>query len=222
MARKGLGRGLGALLPDYDENLTAQSQVVELKVIDIEPNEEQPRQGFDVERLTELADSIKAHGIIQPILVAKNDESYKIIAGERRWRAAKLAGLKTVPAIIRDYDESTLFQVSLIENLQRADLNPIEEANGYKTLTKKFGLTQDEISKRVGKSRSAITNALRLLTLPNEVISLIENATLSTGHAKVLLSLPSEKLQKDAAKLVVEKKLSVRDTEKYVRELLKG
>jgi len=219
VARKGLGRGLGALLPDYDEGVDAEN-IVELKIIDVEPNANQPRKAFDAEKLEKLASSISAHGVITPILVTKNGERYTIIAGERRWRASKMAGLKTIPAIVRSYDEVTLFEVSLIENLQREDLNPIEEAKGYKLLIDSFSLTQEMISKRVGKSRSAVANSLRILTLPADVILMIENEMLTTGHAKVLLSLPSCNLQSSAAKYVVEKKLSVRETEQYVKALL--
>lgn len=217
MAKKGLGRGLGALIPDYDENVDLGG-AVELKIIDVEPNSNQPRRSFDKEKLKELADSIAVHGVIQPILTVKVDDRYRIIAGERRWRAAKLAGLKTIPAIVRDYDELKVFEVALIENLQREDLNPVEEAVGYKSLMDRFGLTQEGISERVGKSRSAVANALRLLSLPSDVIELIESGQLSIGHAKVILSLDAA-LQLQAAKHVASKKLSVRETEAYVKSL---
>ncbi|MDD3767096.1 MAG: ParB/RepB/Spo0J family partition protein [Eubacteriales bacterium] len=219
MAKRGLGRGLDSLIPGYDENIVNSSGVVELKIIDVEPNSEQPRTNFDREKLEELAESIRTHGVIQPILVVKDGDRYKIIAGERRWRAAKLAGLKEIPALIRDYDEIKLFEVSLIENLQREDLNPIEEALGYKSLMDRFGMTQEKISERVGKSRSAIANALRLLTLPREVIEMVKDGVISTGHAKVLLSLTSKELQIQGAKYVAEKGLSVRETEKYVKSV---
>lgn len=219
MAKKGLGRGLGALIPDYDENVDT-SGAIELKIIDVEPNSEQPRRNFDKEKLDELADSIAAHGVIQPILVVKNGDRYQIIAGERRWRAAKLAGLKTIPAIVRDYDELKVFEVALIENLQREDLSPIEEAAGYKSLMDKFGMTQERISERVGKSRSAVANALRTLSLPSEIIRYIEEGLLSSGHAKVILSLSDAKMQIEAAKYIVSKKLSVRETENYIKSLI--
>jgi ParB family chromosome partitioning protein len=219
VAKRGLGRGLDSLIPGYDENIVNSSGVVELKIIDVEPNSEQPRTNFDREKLEELAESIRTHGVIQPILVVKDGDRYKIIAGERRWRAAKLAGLKEIPALIRDYDEIKLFEVSLIENLQREDLNPIEEALGYKSLMDRFGMTQEKISERVGKSRSAIANALRLLTLPREVIEMVKDGVISTGHAKVLLSLTSKELQIQGAKYVAEKGLSVRETEKYVKSV---
>ncbi|MDR0405333.1 MAG: ParB/RepB/Spo0J family partition protein [Clostridiales bacterium] len=218
MVKKGLGRGLGALIPDYDENAVA-SGAVELKLIDVEPNGSQPRSDFDKEKLRELADSITAHGVIQPILVVKNGARYQIIAGERRWRASKLAGLKTIPAIVRDYDELKVFEVALIENLQREDLNPIEEASGYKSLIDRFGMTQEKISERVGKSRSAVANALRLLSLPSEAVALISAGTLSVGHAKVILSLPA-RLQAEAARQIAAKGLTVRETEAYVKSLL--
>lgn len=221
MAKKGLGRGLGALIPDYDENIGSDS-VTELKIIDVEPRENQPRSQFDSEKLSELASSIAAHGVIQPILVTKNKEGgYRIIAGERRWRAAKLAGLKTIPAIIREYDDLKVFEVALIENLQREDLNPIEEAAGYKSLIERFGFTQEQISERVGKSRSAVANALRFLSLPPEVTKMLEDGLISSGHAKVILSLPSSKLQIQAARYISDNKLSVRETEIYVKSLLK-
>lgn len=217
MAKKGLGRGLSALIPDYDENVDS-SGAVEIKIIDVEPNSEQPRRHFDTEKLSELASSIAVHGVIQPILVVKNNDRYRIIAGERRWRAAKLSGLKTIPAIVRDYDETKVFEVALIENLQREDLNPIEEAAGYKSLMTKFQMTQEKISERVGKSRSAVANALRILSLPKEVIKFIEEDKLSSGHAKVILSVPSEK-QLEIAQYVVDNKLSVRETENYAKSL---
>ena len=218
MAKKGLGRGLDSLIPGYDENIVS-SGATELKIIDVEPNSEQPRTEFDKEKLQELADSIAIHGVIQPILVVKSGDRYRIVAGERRWRAAKLAGLKTIPAIVRSYDELKLFEVALIENLQREDLNPIEEAAGYKSLMERFDMTQEKISERVGKSRSAIANALRLLSLPDKVIEMLRTGTISTGNAKVILALPGQKQQADAAKYIAEKQLSVRETEAYIKSL---
>jgi len=219
MPKKGLGRGLGALIPDYDENISSNG-AVELKIIDVEPSSDQPRRSFDKDKLAELAESIATHGVIQPILVVKNGDRYRIIAGERRWRAAKAAGLKTIPAIVRDYDELKVYEVALIENLQREDLNPIEEAFGYKSLMDRFKMTQELISERVGKSRSTVANALRLLSLPDEVLHLIEEGKLSSGHAKVILSLSTAKQKSDAAKYIVQKGLSVRQTEIYVKALL--
>ena len=220
---KGLGRGLGALIkenPVVEEVSTpvANGSVTELKIVDVEPNKGQPRKDFDEEALEALSESIKEHGVIQPILVIKSENGfYKLIAGERRWRAAKMAGLKKIPAIIKDYDDVKAYEVSLIENLQREDLNPIEESLGYKKLIDEFSLTQEQISKRVSKSRSAVANSLRLLTLPDEVVRLIEDKKLSTGHAKVLLSANDKKFIVETAKLVVEKQISVRDLEKIVK-----
>lgn len=220
---KGLGRGLGALIkenPVVEEVSTsvANGSVTELKIVDVEPNKGQPRKDFDEEALEALSESIKEHGVIQPILVIKSENGfYKLIAGERRWRAAKMAGLKKIPAIIKDYDDVKAYEVSLIENLQREDLNPIEESLGYKKLIDEFSLTQEQISKRVSKSRSAVANSLRLLTLPDEVVRLIEDKKLSTGHAKVLLSANDKKFIVETAKLVVEKQISVRDLEKIIK-----
>ena len=220
---KGLGRGLGALIKENsiieDVVATAPNGLVsELKIVDVEPNKEQPRKEFDEEALESLCESIKEHGVIQPILVIKsNGGFYKIIAGERRWRAAKMAGLKKIPAIIKEYDDVKAYEVSLIENLQREDLNPIEESLGYKKLIDEFALTQEQIAKRVSKSRSAIANSLRLLTLPDEVVRLIEDKKISTGHAKVLLSASDKKFIVETAKLVVEKQISVRELEKIIK-----
>lgn len=220
---KGLGRGLGALIKENsiieDVVATAPNGLVsELKIVDVEPNKEQPRKEFDEEALESLCESIKEHGVIQPILVIKsNGGFYKIIAGERRWRAAKMAGLKKIPAIIKEYDDVKAYEVSLIENLQREDLNPIEESLGYKKLIDEFSLTQEQIAKRVSKSRSAIANSLRLLTLPDEVVRLIEDKKISTGHAKVLLSASDKKFIVETAKLVVEKQISVRELEKIIK-----
>ncbi len=219
MAKKGLGRGLGSLIPDYDEHISSGG-AVELKLIDIEPGTSQPRRSFDKEKLAELTESVATHGVIQPILVVKKGDGYRIIAGERRWRAAKAAGLKAIPAIVRDYDEIKTHEVALIENLQREDLNPIEEALGYKSLMEKFKMTQEYISERVGKSRSSVANALRLLSLPTEIVNLIEDGSLSSGHAKVILSLPTEKQRLDAALHIANKGLSVRETEVYIKSLL--
>ncbi len=220
---KGLGRGLGALIkesPVIEETVTATPNgiVTELKIVDVEPNKGQPRKDFDEEALEALSASIKEHGVIQPILVIKSKNGfYKIIAGERRWRAAKMAGLKKIPAIIKEYDDVKAYEVSLIENLQREDLNPIEESLGYKKLIDEFSLTQEQIAKRVSKSRSAVANSLRLLTLPDEVVSLIEDKKLSTGHAKVLLSASDKKFIVETAKLVAEKQISVRELEKIIK-----
>ena len=222
--RSGLGKGLDAILNDkYDSQAldSAQyidkSKVVDLKIIDVEPNKEQPRKEFDKEKLDELADSISKHGVIQPIIVVRKGKTYQIVAGERRWRASKQAGLKEIPALIRDYDEMKVMEVALIENLQREGLNPVEEALGYKSLMESFSLTQDKISERVGKSRSAVANSLRLLNLPAKVLKLLEGGKISTGHAKVILSVSSEKEQVQLAEIIVDKKLSVRETENLIK-----
>ena len=231
MAKKsGLGKGLSAILSDkYDsqaleslEYSDGNSQVIELKIIDVEPNKDQPRKEFDKEKLDELADSISKHGVIQPIIVTKKGRSYQIVAGERRWRASKQAGLKKIPAIIRDYDEMKIMEVALIENLQREDLNPVEEALGYKSLIDSFSLTQDKISERVGKSRSAVANSLRLLNLPEKILKLLEKGQISTGHAKVILSVTNKNEQIQIAEEVVDKQLTVRETESFIKNRTKG
>lgn len=225
MAKKsGLGKGLSAILSDkYDsqalESLeySNSSQVVELKIVDVEPNKDQPRKEFDKEKLDELADSISKHGVIQPIIVIKKGSTYQIVAGERRWRASKQAGLKKIPAIVRDYDEIKVMEVALIENLQREDLNPVEEALGYKSLMDNFSLTQDKISERVGKSRSAVANSLRLLNLPEKVLKMLEKGEISTGHAKVILSVSNKNEQVQIAEIVIEKQMTVRETESFIK-----
>lgn len=223
MAKKGLGRGLNALLQSdepisSEANVQGKETVSELKIIDIEPNTGQPRKDFDDEKISELADSIKEHGVITPILVQKSENGfYKIIAGERRWRASKLAGKKTIPAIIKDYDKEEFYEVSLIENLQRQDLNPVEEALGYKKLMDEFAFTQEEVAKKLSKSRSSIANSLRLLNLEKEVMELLSDGKISTGHAKVLLGLSDKKRQIALSKEVAEKELSVRELESLIK-----
>lgn len=223
MAKKGLGKGLGVLLPTTEPVAQppeiSDDAIVELKVMDVEPNSEQPRKKFDDEHLAELAESIKEHGVITPILVHKSDNGYyKIIAGERRWRASKLAGAKTIPAIIKDYDQMKIYEVSLIENLQRQDLNPVEEALGYKKLMEDFSLTQEQIAKKLSKSRSGIANSLRLLSLSKEALKLLENGSITSGHAKVLAGIEDAKIQTELALLVSENNLSVRELEKLVKK----
>lgn len=223
MAKKGLGKGLGVLLPTAEPVMQtpeiSEDAIVELKLMDVEPNSEQPRKKFDDEQLTELAESIKEHGVITPILVHKSDNGYyKIIAGERRWRASKLAGVKTIPAIIKDYDRMKIYEVSLIENLQRQDLNPVEEALGYKKLMEDFGLTQEQIAKKLSKSRSGIANSLRLLSLSKEALKLLENGSISSGHAKILAGIENQKIQTELAQLVSENNLSVRELEKLAKK----
>ena len=218
--KKGLGKGLGALLSDENSSIDSDS-ITEIKIVDIEPNSGQPRKSFDEEELTELSASIKEHGVITPILVHESDNGYyRIIAGERRWRASKLAGLKTIPAIVKKIDDDQkIYELALIENLQRQDLNPIEEALGFRKLMLEYGLTQEDVSEKLSKSRSSIANSLRLLNLPEKVVSLIECGDLSVGHAKVLLSVSSKETQENLAKKVVEESISVRELENLIKNM---
>ncbi len=239
--RKGLGKGIDSLIPDTgsskgkvnSEKKPVVKEVIKevikevkvpadtmMKISDIEPNREQPRKNFDKEALEELADSIRQFGIIQPIVVQKKDDYYEIIAGERRWRAAKLAKVKEVPVVIKEYTKQEVMEIALIENIQRKDLNPIEEALAYKSLIDEYHLKQDELAKRVSKSRAAIANAMRLLKLTDEVQNMLINDDISMGHSRALLALDQEDLQLEAAKVVIEKGLSVRDTEKLVKSIL--
>lgn len=213
MARKsGLGKGLSAL---FQDNIEETNSTIVVNILDVEPNKEQPRRKFDEEAMASLADSIREHGIIQPIVVRPLLEGrYQIIAGERRWRASRMAGLKEVPIIIKDVDDKQTMEIALIENLQREDLNPIEEAKGYLMLMDEYRLTQDEVSKRVGKSRSAIANSIRLLSLPEEVIGELEQGNLSGGQGRALLSLGDEETIKDVALKAMAKGMSVRELEK--------
>ena len=217
----GLGRGLNALLGDPE--LPAQGEgSVALPISQVEPGLNQPRKRFEQGALDDLAESIRVHGIIQPLTVRRLASGYyQIIAGERRWRAAKAAGLQEVPAVIIEADDRKVMELGLIENLQREDLNPAEEARGYQTLMEEYGLTQEQVAQQMGKSRPAITNTLRLLALPEEVMALVEEGSLSAGHARAILGAPSPALQKEAAKRVVESQLSVRQTEALVKALQK-
>lgn len=217
MAKKGLGKGLDALFSGID-TASAGETVVELKISEVEPDRSQPRRDFDEVKLAELAGSIKEHGVITPIIVKKLDTGfYQIVAGERRWRASKIAEAKTIPAIVRDMTKEEFYQISMIENLQRQDLNPVEEAKGYKRLMDEFNFTQETISKKLGKSRSSVANSLRILNLPKEIISLLENGRLSLGHAKVLLSCDDEKQQLALAAKAAEEGLSVREIEQILK-----
>ena len=217
----GLGRGLNALLGDPDLQPQGEGSVT-LPISQVEPGLNQPRKRFEQGALDDLAESIRVHGIIQPLTVRRLATGYyQIIAGERRWRAAKAAGLQEVPAVIIEADDRKVMELGLIENLQREDLNPAEEARGYRTLMEEYGLPQEQVAQQMGKSRPAITNTLRLLALPDEVMHLLEEGTLSAGHARALLSLPSPGLQREAAKRVVEEQLSVRQTEALVKALQK-
>ncbi len=213
-SQKGLGKGLGALLGDFSEEPTEKSAYQLLPIYKVEPNRDQPRQDFDEEELQALADSIALHGIIQPLTVREMPNGYyQIIAGERRWRAARLASLSDVPAVIVEADDKKAMELALIENLQRQDLNPLEEALGYQTLMNEYGLTQEEAAGRVGKSRPAVANALRLLGLCPEVQEHVRKGELSAGHARAILQLKSEKKQQEAAQKIVALGLSVRQAE---------
>lgn len=215
MVKRGLGKGLDALFPTEENTVSKEDKVVSLRITEVEPNAKQPRKQFSEEPLEELASSIKEHGIIQPIVVTKNSNGfYTIIAGERRWRAGKMAGLKEIPAIVRTYDAQTASEIALIENLQRENLNPIEEADGYRNLMDLYGLTQEQISEKIGKSRSAVANALRLLTLKEPIRALVMEGKLSAGHARALLSLPTEAQRMELAEKTMEEGLSVRVLEK--------
>ena len=233
--RNGLGKGLDSLIPnksnkspstvekqsvktEKEEKSTATGEIL-VKINEVEPNREQPRKDFDEDSLMELADSIKQFGILQPLIVQKKKDYYEIIAGERRWRAAKLAGIKEVPIIIKDYSNQEIVEISLIENIQRENLNPIEEAMAYKRLLEEFNLKQDEVAERVSKSRTAVTNSMRLLKLSDRVQQMIVDDMISTGHARALLAIDDEEQQYMLANKIFYEKLSVRETEKLVKEL---
>ena len=219
---KGLGRGLGALLGDFAEEPVEQSAYRLLPIYKVEPNPDQPRQDFDEEELQALSESISIHGVIQPLTVRElNSGYYQIIAGERRWRAARQAGLSEVPAVVIEADDKKAMELALIENLQRQDLNPVEEALGYQSLMSDYGLTQEETASRVGKSRPAVANALRLLNLSSEVLEKVRSGELSAGHARAILSLKSEKQQIDAMKKILALALSVRQAETLCKNMLK-
>ena len=228
MASRGLGRGLDALIPaggttkpakqnNNDDKPQAETNV---KISRVEPSRTQPRKNFDEDSLQELADSIKQFGLLQPILVQDRKEYYEIIAGERRWRAAKLAGLKQIPVIIKSYTNQEIVEISLIENIQREDLNPIEEALAFKRLLEEFHLKQDEVAERVSKSRTTVTNSLRLLKLCDEVQQMIINDMLSTGHARALIPIEDAEIQLQLAQRIFDEKLSVREVEKIVKTIL--
>lgn len=219
--KKGLGRGLDVLFEDNEQSLEAapDGQPYEVSLSDIEPNRGQPRKMFDEEKLAELAASISQHGVISPLIVCEIEGGrYRIVAGERRWRAARIAGLKTVPVVVKNVSGREIMEISLIENLQREDLNIIEEALGYKKLSEEFGLTQEEMAKRVGKSRPVITNALRLLTLPEDVIALLESSRLSLAHGKSLLSCENKELISEIGNKAAEQELTVRELETLIKK----
>lgn len=221
--KKGLGRGFDAIFADNAvEEISETHSAVKLKLTDIEPNRNQPRRNFDEEALNDLAHSIEVHGVLQPLLVRPcPDGSYQLVAGERRWRASRIAGLTEVPVIIKELTDAQVAELALVENLQREDLDPIEEALGFKELSEKYEYTQEEISDLVGCSRPAIANALRLLTLPEEIIKYISERKLSPGHARALLTLESDELKMKLADAVIKDGLSVRDTERLARSLVK-
>lgn len=213
----GLGKGLDAI---FVENDMENKNAVTLKISEIEPNRGQPRTDFDEEALAELADSIAQHGVLQPLLVRPvSGDSYQIVAGERRWRASRMAGLTEVPVIIKELTDSEVMEIALIENLQREDLSPIEEAFGYKSLMDTYSLTQDEVAKTVGKSRSAIANAIRLLSLPKTIIDMISDGRLSSGHARPLLTLQTLEDMEKIANLAIDRMLSVREVEKICKNI---
>ncbi len=222
MSKKGLGRGLGALIPEVDVAHRDRESITEVAIDQIDRNPKQPRRHFDQEKLEELAASIREHGLVQPILVRPRQSRYEIVAGERRWRAAALAGLVKVSALIRDFSEVETMEIALIENLQREDLNPMEEAEAFRTLLTEFRLTQEELAKRLGKSRPQIANTLRLLQLTDSVQAAVRLGHLSMGHAKVLAGIGDLVYQKSLADKVVESGLSVRDLEAFLKHDGKG
>ncbi len=238
--KRGLGRGLDNLIPTDESGVTKSTsknkstttkpevkEVIKkveqtLNINRIEPNKNQPRKHFDEDALAELAESIKQFGVIEPLVVVKRKGYYELIAGERRWRAARLAGLKEVPVVIKDFSEQEIVEIALIENIQREDLNPIEEAHAYERLINEFNLKQDEVAERVSKSRTTITNSLRLLKLTDNVQQMLIDDMLSTGHVRALISITDPELQYETAMYIFDKKLSVRETESYVKRLLSG
>ena len=231
--RKGLGRGLDTLIPEKKsikssqksetsksaEKQEPQNGELMMKINMVEPNRDQPRKNFEEDALLELADSIKQMGVLQPLLVRKRNDYYEIIAGERRWRAAKIAGLKEVPVIIKDYTEQEIVEIGLIENIQRENLNPIEEAMAYKKLLEEFHLKQDEVAERVSKSRTAVTNSMRLLKLNEKVQQMIIDDMITTGHARALLAIDDQEQQYILANKIFDEKLSVRETEKLIKDI---
>lgn len=231
--KKGLGKGLDSLIPDNksikavtpDKSTEVKKEAEEkagvqtMKINEVEPNRDQPRKNFDEDALLELSDSIKQFGVLQPLLVRKRKDYYEIIAGERRWRAAKLAGVKEVPVIVKEYTDQEILEIGLIENIQRENLNPIEEAIAFKRLLEEFNLKQDEVAERVSKSRTAVTNSMRLLKLSDKVQQMIIDDMISTGHARALLAIDDPELQYTLANKIFDEKLSVRETEKLVKEI---
>lgn len=219
MNKKGLGKGLGALISSAGEE-KVDSGVIEVKINDIEPNTNQPRKYFDTEKLEQLAESIRKHGVVQPIIVRRENGTYRIVAGERRWRAARLAGLTTIPVIERDLSNKQIMEIALIENIQREDLNPIEEAEAYHRLLNEFNMTQEELSNSIGKSRSAIANTIRLLGLPDKVKEKLIEGRITSGHARALLAIDNRELQEKLCDEIIDKNLTVRQVELLVKKKL--
>lgn len=218
--KMGLGKGLDSMIPPkMNQTETSAKGETVLKINDVEPNKDQPRKNFNEEALKELSDSIKLHGIVQPLVVSKQDNYYEIIAGERRWRAAKMAGLKEVPVVIKDYSPQEIMEVALIENIQREDLNPVEEAKAYQRLIKEYNLKQEEVAEKVSRSRTAVTNSLRLLKLGDQILDMLVDETISSGHARALLGITDPDKQYQTALRVVNENLSVRETEKLVKSI---
>lgn len=225
MAKRGLGKGLDALFQAYTDtevDETVDSQVQELRIHQVDPNEEQPRKNFNRESIDELSKSILEHGVVQPIIVKPKGDRYIIVTGERRWRAARAAGLDSIPVIIRDMDEREMLEIALVENLQREDLNPMEEAEGISNLIKGYGLTQEQVAQRLGKSRPAISNSLRLLSLPEEIKDLLVENKITPGHARALLALKDDKEKIMLANAILEKGLNVREVEALVKGIEKA
>lgn len=227
--KSGLGKGLDSLIAnkvgtivDSEKKPELDKEVVFVKITKVEPNKEQPRKNFDEDALIELSESMKQYGILQPLLVQDKKDYYEIIAGERRWRAAKLAGLKEIPVIIKNLTNQEIVEISLIENIQRENLNPIEEAQAYKRLLEEFHLKQDEVAERVSKSRTAVTNSMRLLKLDERVQQMLMDDMISSGHARALLAVSDKEKQYNLAQQIFDEKLSVRETEKLVKKILKG
>ena len=224
--KKGLGKGLDSMIPEKKTKAEMKEaedkSLTEIKISEIDPNMGQPRKKFDEDELLELAESIKIHGVIQPIILTKRGKRYEIIAGERRWRASKLAGLTKIPAVIREYTDKEIMEVSLIENIQRQDLNPIEEALAFKNLIDEYKMKQDDLAERVSKSRSTITNALRLLKLDDKVKAMLAEGLISTGHARALLTIEDKNKQQALAVKIFDEKLSVREAEKLVKQIMEN
>ncbi len=219
MPKKGLGKGLSALIPDIEEDKTRN--VTEINLTDIKKNPYQPRKSIDDEKLKEMLQSIREHGVIQPVLVRKVDQGYELVAGERRMRAAQLAKLEKIPAVIRDFNENEMLEISLIENIQRENLNPLEEAEAYKRLMEEFGFNQEKIAERLGKSRPVIANTLRLLSLEEKVKNYLKEGKISAGHARALASIEEMELQREVAEEILKKNLTVRKVEEVLQQLKK-